>query len=291
MAQRLSECSQSNLIYDLSAILIHKGSAANSGHYTAHIKDVNTGVWWEFDDESVSKMGRKPFGSTSSSQSAKAVRSESTEISSFPEVDMHVNHNHTNENRSQASETNGARHVRMFSSSDAYMLMYVLRHSSNDGGKAGIPCCDQSKNQFEVMEVDGPAVMEVDGPVVSNGNDELIPAHVLKEVNMMNSKYLDSCEQYKSKKQFEVNRITERRQEVRSILSVAPVKSPEDSYFWISTDFLRQWSDSITASYVKLSLLLDLVNLTCWHLFLFHTINSTCRIFSFRVCICILMLK
>lgn len=50
------------LIYDLSAVLIHKGVAVNSGHYVAHIKDQDTGVWWEFDDEIVSDMGQHPFG-------------------------------------------------------------------------------------------------------------------------------------------------------------------------------------------------------------------------------------
>ena len=50
MRHRMSELSQFDLVYDLSVVLIHKGTGANSGHYIAHIKDVNTGQWWEFDD-------------------------------------------------------------------------------------------------------------------------------------------------------------------------------------------------------------------------------------------------
>lgn len=35
MGRRLSEHSQSELRYDLSAVLIHQGSAVNSGHYVS----------------------------------------------------------------------------------------------------------------------------------------------------------------------------------------------------------------------------------------------------------------
>ncbi|OMO61952.1 Peptidase C19, ubiquitin carboxyl-terminal hydrolase 2 [Corchorus capsularis] len=59
MRGRLSEPSQVELIYELSAVLIHRGTAANSGHYIAHIKDENTGQWWEFDDEHVSNLATR----------------------------------------------------------------------------------------------------------------------------------------------------------------------------------------------------------------------------------------
>ncbi len=49
MQQSLSEPSQLDWVYDLSAVLIHKGTAVNSGRYIAHIKDEYTGQWWEFD--------------------------------------------------------------------------------------------------------------------------------------------------------------------------------------------------------------------------------------------------
>ncbi len=56
-------------IYDLEAILIHKGGSALQGHYVAHIKlyaapDGTGGTWWRFDDETVTKMEEGPFGTT-----------------------------------------------------------------------------------------------------------------------------------------------------------------------------------------------------------------------------------
>nr|GEV15618.1 ubiquitin carboxyl-terminal hydrolase 26 [Tanacetum cinerariifolium] len=62
MARWLSEQSKSELAYDLSAVLIHKGSTVNGGQYVAHIKDQDTWLWWEFDDDVVTELGHHPFG-------------------------------------------------------------------------------------------------------------------------------------------------------------------------------------------------------------------------------------
>eukprot|EP01119_Soliformovum_irregulare_P018254 TRINITY_DN5563_c0_g1_i1.p1 TRINITY_DN5563_c0_g1~~TRINITY_DN5563_c0_g1_i1.p1 ORF type:complete len:1047 (+),score=301.44 TRINITY_DN5563_c0_g1_i1:343-3141(+) len=47
-----------SLMYELSGILIHKGTSAYGGHYVAHLKD-DDGKWWVFDDESVKPLDTK----------------------------------------------------------------------------------------------------------------------------------------------------------------------------------------------------------------------------------------
>lgn len=47
------------LLYNLTAVLIHKGPSANSGHYVAHICDQTTGAWYKFNDELVEKVEGK----------------------------------------------------------------------------------------------------------------------------------------------------------------------------------------------------------------------------------------
>uniref|UniRef100_A0A1B6KRW5 ubiquitinyl hydrolase 1 n=3 Tax=Graphocephala atropunctata TaxID=36148 RepID=A0A1B6KRW5_9HEMI len=47
------------LMYNLSAVLIHKGASASSGHFVAYIKDGLTGAWNTFNDESVDKLEGK----------------------------------------------------------------------------------------------------------------------------------------------------------------------------------------------------------------------------------------
>src|SRR4051794_41050892 len=102
MGQRLSEKNEPGLIYDLSAVLIHKGVAVNSGHYVAHIKDQDTGVWWEFDDETVSDLGQHPFGD----------KPQQT-VQSPPEPDAIVNGNHMDTSATTSD-------AQTFSSNDAY---------------------------------------------------------------------------------------------------------------------------------------------------------------------------
>ncbi|KAF8644170.1 hypothetical protein HU200_066546 [Digitaria exilis] len=145
LGKRLSNPS-SSCIYDLAAILIHKGTGANSGHYVAHIKDESNGQWWEFDDETVSKLG----------------------------------------------DINGT----------------------------------ESNKKLEISES--------------------LPRHLLDQINELNESYVKSCEEYQSKKDSHLAYVTERRQEVKSILTEAPADPEDDSYFWISTDWLRQWADNIT---------------------------------------------
>uniref|UniRef100_A0A8B9UCG6 Ubiquitin carboxyl-terminal hydrolase 48 n=1 Tax=Anas zonorhyncha TaxID=75864 RepID=A0A8B9UCG6_9AVES len=46
-------------VYELSAVLIHRGVSAYSGHYIAHVKDPQTGEWYKFNDEDIEKMEGK----------------------------------------------------------------------------------------------------------------------------------------------------------------------------------------------------------------------------------------
>ncbi|XP_071840650.1 ubiquitin carboxyl-terminal hydrolase 48-like isoform X1 [Apostichopus japonicus] len=47
------------LIYELKAVLIHRGPSANSGHYVAHIFDQVAGDWYKFNDEEVQQIKGK----------------------------------------------------------------------------------------------------------------------------------------------------------------------------------------------------------------------------------------
>lgn len=218
MARWLSEQSESEMIYDLSAVLIHKGAAVNSGHYIAHIKDQDTGLWWEFDDELVSDLGQHPFGGSSSNTPAKPAQTVPAEAACSSELNSVVNGNHMDASN---SEING--HVQTFSSTDAYMLMYSLRNKNNGFRKPQMESSEQKLN-----------------------DDAYLPPHLLKAVTELNKSYVESSQQYKIRKDSKLAIITERRQEVRSVLSEAPVQSPGESFWWISVDWLRQWADNIT---------------------------------------------
>ncbi|KAJ8773366.1 hypothetical protein K2173_028543 [Erythroxylum novogranatense] len=222
MGRRLSEPSQTDWIYDLSAVLIHKGTVVNSGHYIAHIKDENTRQWWEFDDEHVSNLGYHPFGEGSS---AKDVPSETSPLQTGAEGA------YANCVRPQPSESSVGGHGARFSSVDAYMLMYNLR-------------CNRKND--ENRHIDG-AVDSVEGHDGCSSNGISLPPHIFGDIKEMNASYLGACEQYKLKKESQMNQIIERKQEVRSILSEAPIRLDDEPFYWVSTDWLREWADNITS--------------------------------------------
>ncbi|KAK9104970.1 hypothetical protein Scep_021814 [Stephania cephalantha] len=227
MGQRLNESSQMELVYELSAVLIHKGSAVNSGHYVANIKDERTGQWWEFDDEHVSKLGSHPFGGSCSSSTVKPTELESiAQLSSSKTNNSHSNGGHIDTTQ-LSSDSCFSCHPNIFSSADAYMLMYTRRNT---------------KDSVESI-IDG----DINGKQLTIENDVSLPFDLHEEVKNINTSYMNFCGEYKFKKERELEIITNRRQEVRSILSEAPVPSLDDPYFWVSTDWLRTWADNISS--------------------------------------------
>ncbi|CAO2172991.1 unnamed protein product [Urochloa humidicola] len=209
LGKRLSNPT-SSCTYDLAAILIHKGTGANSGHYVAHIKDEINGQWWEFDDETVSNLGLHPFGEKPGKASNKDDQ-KSQGISTTGSVTNNNNNGHQ-----EAAPTSTT--AEMFSSTDAYMLMYKC--TSKDGNAT------QSNKNMEM--------------------NKSLPCHLRDHIEELNASYDKSCEEYQSKKDSHLKYITDRREEVKSILTEAPADPEDDSYFWISTDWLRQWADNIT---------------------------------------------
>lgn len=52
--------SDNTVVYELTAVLIHRGPSAYSGHYVAHIQDTVSKLWYRFNDEEIAVMkGRK----------------------------------------------------------------------------------------------------------------------------------------------------------------------------------------------------------------------------------------
>ncbi|KAL5190121.1 Ubiquitin carboxyl-terminal hydrolase 26 [Glycine soja] len=225
MRHRMSELSQFNLVYDLSAVLIHKGTGANSGHYIAHIKDVNTGQWWEFDDEHVTNLGFHPFGEESSSSTTKSIKTDAIHSDNSEAMVADSNGNGLNATHSLSSQ------VETFLSSDAYMLMYHLKQTKNVGESGGVICGANHK--------------ESEGVVVAVQNGVPLPSHIYDEIQSFNASYDDACQRYNNRKELELSLISERRQEVRSVLAEAPVQPLEQPFYWISSEWLRQWADNI----------------------------------------------
>lgn len=216
MQKHLGSSTDTSLVYELSAILIHKGTAVNSGHYVAHIKDEKSRHWWEFDDEHVSKLGLHPFGENSSL----SMKTEQMVRSSWPEtVNSVANGDHKVIYHSPGD---------IYFSSDAYMLMYNS-------------VCMKENLTKPIKTVEA-VESNVDARNIA------LPLHLHKEMQELNFLASKDCEDYQSRKDRHLSYIAERREEVKQVLSKASVQCLDEPYFWISTDWLRQWADAVTPS-------------------------------------------
>ncbi|RZF43793.1 hypothetical protein LSTR_LSTR006334 [Laodelphax striatellus] len=55
MKKYVKDVKEAQLLYNLTAVLAHRGLSANSGHYIAYIQDNESGDWYTFNDETVEK--------------------------------------------------------------------------------------------------------------------------------------------------------------------------------------------------------------------------------------------
>uniref|UniRef100_A0A8D8YKT5 Ubiquitin carboxyl-terminal hydrolase 48 n=1 Tax=Cacopsylla melanoneura TaxID=428564 RepID=A0A8D8YKT5_9HEMI len=111
LAAYLGSSSTPQTNYKLSAVLMHCGSSAHSGHYVAHICDTTSGHWYKFNDETVEKIegNRLKFG---------------------PEEDVMDGVKKIKPPKTQKSS---------HSSSNAYMLVYTRVDSDQDSTSLGRP--------------------------------------------------------------------------------------------------------------------------------------------------------
>jgi len=120
----------------------------------------------------------------------------------------------------------------MLTSADAYMLMYISR-AEVENDKPGS------------LAIEDPVPMEVERERRIEDSAGL-PEQLRLEIEQMNNDFEAMCWEYTRRREEELARIAERKEEVRCILAQAPAKSLEESFFWIATDWLRSWADSLT---------------------------------------------
>jgi len=148
MGPRLSETQECMpLIYDLSTILIHKGAMVTIFHYVAHIKQEHSGTWREFDDDQVSKLGSHPFGEGSSTRVKGGNYLQELDTNSS---DLNVNVDASVSGQQIISDDNDIDNLNIFSSADAYMLMYSRRRSDE-----GVNRFKPGVSRAEPMDIDG----------------------------------------------------------------------------------------------------------------------------------------
>ena len=214
-------------MYDLSAILVHKGSLASSGHYIAHIREASTGLWWKFDDETVGCLGAHPLGVATASadrgrkaaegRDAKGRKRKSGKPSESEGSGDEVWDVREEEKEEEEEAGVAAQDPNLLSSADAYMLLYTRRVGAEDSGGEGEEKTTKS------------------APV--------LPPYLRSYVDQKNKEVAEGVERYRAEKEAEEQRVDRRRKRIRSVLAEAPVFGHADESCFVATAWLRSWAD------------------------------------------------
>ncbi|XP_039291474.1 ubiquitin carboxyl-terminal hydrolase 48 [Nilaparvata lugens] len=116
MKKYVKDVEEGQNMYQLTAVLAHRGLSANSGHYIAYIQDNESGDWYTFNDESVEK-----------NTDGKRLKLKLDEDDEF----------------GKKNGTNSRVPKGFLSSTKAYMLVYRRVSADNQSS-------DKSQNKFEI---------------------------------------------------------------------------------------------------------------------------------------------
>ncbi|KAG9070684.1 hypothetical protein KI688_008223 [Linnemannia hyalina] len=101
--------SQTSTLYDLSAVLVHSGPSAHSGHFMAHVLDKPLNKWFVLNDEEVTQFDSTVFDPQDYAETGSESKAKKTTI--------------------KAGASDAERFLNTLSSRNAYMLTYTRRTS------------------------------------------------------------------------------------------------------------------------------------------------------------------
>ncbi|KAF8077825.1 hypothetical protein FPV67DRAFT_1557276 [Lyophyllum atratum] len=158
------ESKRTDNIYELRGVLLHKGSSAYHGHYEAQVYDKTNKSWFQFNDETVTKI--------------KALGSKSKPI--VVDIDESDESSQGRKNRMKARKRRRieSEDEEPISSKDAYMLIYARKASE----------CPNGISSSEKRDIPTPVP----------------PSNALEVVNTLNAAHDEACESYDKKKNDQV---------------------------------------------------------------------------------------
>nr|XP_005905261.1 PREDICTED: ubiquitin carboxyl-terminal hydrolase 48 [Bos mutus] len=202
-------------VYELSAVLIHRGVSAYSGHYIAHVKDPQSGEWYKFNDEDIEKMEGK-------------------------KLQLGIEEDLAEPAKSQTRKPKCGRGAHC--SRNAYMLVYRLQTRERPGTPIQVPAflqelVDRDNSKFEewCVEMAEMRKQSVDkGKAKHEEVKELyqrLPAGAVKA--LCKECVVERCRVLRLK-----NQLNEDYKTVNNLLK-ATVKSSDG--FWVGKSSLRSW--------------------------------------------------
>ncbi|XP_034233930.1 ubiquitin carboxyl-terminal hydrolase 48-like [Thrips palmi] len=194
-------------VYNVSAVLVHMGSSAYSGHYVAHIRDSVTGNWHKYNDESVENLEGKRLTLTS--------EDEASEVSSSK-----------GKGRPQKCAKG------FVSSKNAYMLVYTLATGKDD---VNTPLNNQTSPKVNGVERHGIKSSALENEMNAWG----LAKRLIDRVNEQNHKFEEWTTEENDKRETYKVQTQINRSEMLLLSGRLCVDSSEEFDF-ISTDWLSK---------------------------------------------------
>ncbi|KAG6332044.1 hypothetical protein ID866_7047 [Astraeus odoratus] len=120
-------------VYELRGVLLHKGTSAYHGHYEAQVFDTASKTWFQFDDETVTKIDLLGEKRHSGKEIVDVLNSLPKKGSQQPRIRPAKKRridDSEDDSTEPAAETKLSNEADIFSSKDAYMLIYARKEES-----------------------------------------------------------------------------------------------------------------------------------------------------------------
>ncbi|KAK9803279.1 hypothetical protein WJX72_005931 [[Myrmecia] bisecta] len=218
------------LMYDLVAILIHKGSSASHGHYVAHVKDEEDGKWWRFDDETVTAMPAGPSGEHADHGVAAAASSAGV----APPA------------KKAAAPRKGGKRFKLEHSPEVENgndVVLVDTDSSPEAAASSSTGPIISGNAYMLMYRSRSWEPTTRPPARSSTPDSL-PEGLLERVQALQADFDAQCETYQARVEEMQSQVGQRQDMVRNVLQEAAVPSTSEDSRWIAASWLQTWADA-----------------------------------------------
>ncbi|KAF8843558.1 cysteine proteinase [Paxillus ammoniavirescens] len=242
--------------YELRGVLLHKGTSAYHGHYEAQVFDTASKAWFQFDDETVTKidlLGEKRHsnskelvdvlnGSGVPKKGTNQPRARPAKKRRIDDSDDEIVELPSPAMEARSSLLYKAPEGDIFSSKDSYMLIYARKEEPPILNHAPTPNLTQSTPDPKSSPV---LINGASRPCVEPNNSDatgLIPPQRAREVvKALNAKHDEACEVYARKEKQVKERFAELREWMRSVYTHWQIDSIDEDAVIVSRRALEGW--------------------------------------------------
>ncbi|KAI0721718.1 cysteine proteinase [Cerioporus squamosus] len=230
---------ESENLYELRGVLLHKGPSAYHGHYEAQVFDVHTQGWYQFNDETVTKIDSliaKVDNSKKGAKNSKDSKKPPAPKGRPPKKRRRIDDSDSEIEivelpaPSQKSvESNSAEGPDYISSRDAYMLVYArVGHKATH-----TPVASQTNENGSASEA-ASATSTVPTDVVP-------PPRALEVVYSLNAEHHKACEEFSQREEEARARFDKTRNMVMDIYRHWNLTSRDEDGVVVSRQSLESW--------------------------------------------------